>query len=136
MAEVGKEAPEPETGVEEIEATSTKLKLVGRTAKITYDFGKTLDEAIAKFGEEVIHSNFKANATVTIQSGMRHLAEAGKTDVEIQQVYNTWKPRVARVKTATDPVAALIAKFPTLDAAKQNELLRSLKELQKAKAGK
>lgn len=131
-AEVKKEV----TGVEEIEATSTKLKLAGRTAKIKYDFGKTLDEAIAKFGKEVIHSNFKANATVTIQSGMRHLAEAGKTDVEIQQVYNSWKPGVARVKAAVDPVAALIAKFPTLDPAKQEELLRSLRELQRAKGGK
>jgi hypothetical protein len=125
-----------ETGLVEIEATSTKLKLAGRTAKIAYDFGKTLDEAVAKFGKEVVHSNFKANCTVTIQSGMRHLAEAGKTDKEIQDVYNTWKPGVARVKVAVDPVAALIAKFPTLDPAKQAELLNSLKELQKAKAGK
>jgi hypothetical protein len=119
------------TGVVAIEAKVPKLG--DRKVNINYDFGATIEEAIAKFGKEVVFSNFKGNAVVTIQSGMRGLAIKGKSDAEIQAHYNTYKLGVASARGAIDPIAALIGKFPTLDPAKQDELLKKLKELQASK---
>ena len=125
------EATPEVSGVATIEAKVPKLG--DRKVTINYDFGKTLDDAVAKFGKEVIFSNFVANCVVTIQSGMRGQAIKGKSDAEIQAHYNTYKVGTASARGAIDPVAALIGKFPTLDAAKQDELLKKLKELQAAK---
>jgi hypothetical protein len=119
----------------EIKATSAKL--AGREVTVNYDFGENLDEAIAKFGKESIHSNFVANVVITIQSGMRHLAEggketAGKTDAEIQAVYDAWKPGIARPRVGD--TVSMLEKFSKLDEAKQEDLLTKLKELRAKKA--
>ena len=122
------------SGVATIEAKVPKLG--DRKVMVNYDFGTTLEEAIAKFGKEPVFSNFKANSIVTIQSGMRGMAIKGRSNAEIQAHYNDYKIGVASARGAIDPVAALIGKFPTLDAAKQDELLAKLKALQAAKAKK
>jgi hypothetical protein len=119
---------------EEIKAKVPKLG--DREVSINYDFGKDIDEAIAKFGKDAVFSNFKANAVITIQGGARTMAVKGKTDQEIQAHYDTYKIGAAAPRTAADPVASLISKFPTLDAAKQDELLKKLKELKEAKKAK
>lgn len=119
----------------EIKATSAKL--AGREVMISYDFGENLDEAVAKFGKESVFSNFVANVVVTIQSGMRALAEGkkdqpGKTDAEIQAVYDEWKPGIARPRVAD--AASMLERFSKFDEAKQDDLLAKLKELRAKKA--
>ena len=114
----------------EIAATSKKLD--PRVAKINYDFGDDFEGAVAKFGKESILSNFIANAVVTIQAGIRGLAEKGKTDSEIQAVYDAWKPGIARPRVAD--TTSLLDRFAKLDESKQEDLLAKLKELRAKKA--
>lgn len=116
--------------VKEIKATSAKL--AGREVAISYDFGETLDEHVAKFGAEVVKSNSEANMVITIQSGIRSMAEKGKTDAEIQAAYSEWKPGVARPRVAD--TTTLLDKFSKLDEAKQDDLLMKLRELRARKA--
>lgn len=119
---------------EEIKAKVPKLG--DREVAINYDFGATLEDAITKFGKDAVFSNFKANAVVGIQSGMRSQAIKGKTDPEIQAHYNDYKIGTAAPRIGADPIASLISKFPTLDPAKQDELLTKLRELKAAKKTK
>ena len=38
---------------------------------VDYDFGDNLEEAVEKFGAEVVYTNFKQSAIISLQSNMR-----------------------------------------------------------------
>lgn len=56
--------------------------------KIDYDFGKNIDEAVKKFGEDVVFSHFHSSAVIALQSRMR---AAMKEDVEAGRAPNASK---------------------------------------------
>jgi hypothetical protein len=116
--------------VKEIKTTSAKLE--GREVVINYNFGENLDEAVTKFGKESVYSNFVANAVITIQSGVRTMAEKGKTDAEIQAAYDEWKPGIARQRLGD--ATTMLEKFSKLDESKQDDLLNKLRVLREKKA--
>lgn len=109
------------------EQITAKLPKTGKETAINYDFGDNLEDATAKFGEEVVFSNFKRCAVITAQAGMRRMMEAGKSQEEIQNTYDTWKPGVALVRTV-DPVGALMAKFGKMSDEEKANLLQMLKD--------
>jgi hypothetical protein len=94
----------------EIEAT---YKDTGRKCMVNYDFGEDVNEAVEKFGAEVVHTNFIAQAKVRAQAIMRDLMEKGKTDEEIQNEINAWKPGIQRARTV-DALATVQTKFNTM----------------------
>lgn len=73
------------------------------SATVTYDFGDNLDEAVEKFGADVVFARFKNAATVDLQALIRrHLDTAPdakpKTAAEIQELATAWKPGVVTRK--------------------------------------
>lgn len=63
-------------GTLNIEATSGYLKEQGiEKVSANYDFGNDLAEAVEKFGEETVFTNFIANSAVTLQSNYRRWAK-------------------------------------------------------------
>lgn len=63
-------------GLINIEATSGYLKEKGiEKVSVDYDFGENLDESIDLFSADVVHSNFVANAAITLQSNLRRWAK-------------------------------------------------------------
>lgn len=102
-------------------------------ATITYDFGDNLDEAVEKFGEEVVYARFKSAATIDLQALIRrHLGAKDKegkatpkSQDEIQALADSWNPGVQTRKRKTDKQKAeeLLSKLP---AAQLAELLASL----------
>lgn len=116
--------PAPTNDLVEISATYKKGETDVECA-ILFDFGQNLDGAVAKFGAEVVYSNFVRASKVTAQAAMRRLMEAGKSQEEVQTTMEAWKPGVALERTV-DPVAALLAKFGKMDAAAQAQLLADL----------
>ena len=84
------------SGVVEVEA-----KKDDRSATITYDFGKDLDEMVEKFGAEVTFTNARANMKIGLQSAMRRYLVAGKDCAELVEA---WKPGV-QMERVVDPLA-------------------------------
>ena len=107
---------------------TTSKEINGEKVKVTvnYDFGENLDEARQKFGDEVVYSNYRAHAIVTIQSIVRRGIVAGKTPEAIQDEVSGVVLGVAR-RTSRDPVEAFYTKFQGLDKAAQADLIKKLK---------
>jgi hypothetical protein len=114
-------------GVNEIKATK-KIGDVDKESMITYDFGGDLDGAIAKFGKEVVYANFVRSSVITAQAAMRRYMEDGKAQDEIISKMSAWKPGVPLERTV-DPIAATLARFQSMSAEDQLELLNKLKSM-------
>lgn len=92
-----------------------------------YNFGESLAEAVSLFGEEVVFDYFTANATVRLQAFVRTRIEARKSEEEIQEEANGWKPGVVQ-RSSKDPKESIVKDFAKLSAAQRAELLASLQE--------
>lgn len=113
-----------------IEVKATKQGME-REVLCTVDLGDNLQDAVQKFGEEVVFSNFQAQTKIKAQAIIRDMMVEGKTDEEIQTFMNGWKPGVSRERNV-DPLAATLNKFATMTQEEQDKFLEELM----AKAGK
>ena len=80
-----------------------------KSAVIEYDFGENVDEAVEKFGEEIVFAHFKGSAVIALQGRMRSLLKAGKNVVE---ELKEWKPGIrtpgkSKVEKADELLAGL-----------------------------
>ena len=105
---------------------SKKIGDVEKEAAIAYDFGANLDEAVAKFGAEVVFTNFKRTAVITAQAAIRRMIEDDKPIEEITSKMASWKPGVA-LERVIDPVASLVGRWDSYSQEEQNEILKKLK---------
>lgn len=114
------------TNMTEIKA-SKKIDNEDKAAAVAYDFGATLEEAIEKFGADVVFTSFKRTAVITGQAAIRRMLEGGKGEEEIVAAMGDWKPGVA-LTGSIDPVASLISKWDSYTPEKQAEVLAKLKD--------
>lgn len=93
---------------------------------VTYDFGDTLKEMVANFGEEVVANRVHAAMVIDAQSLIRRGIKAGKTQKEIQAMINEWKPGVKQVnrKSKAEKAQDLLSQLSPEDRA---ELLKAFK---------
>jgi len=113
----------------EIKATK-KIDGVDKVAAVAYDFGATLPEAVDKFGDAVVFTNFKRTAVITAQAAIRRMLEGGKGEEEITASMSSWKPGVALERTI-DPVASLVGKWDSYSPEEQDEIIKKLKKKSK-----
>lgn len=103
------------------------------SVSIDYDFGKTVKDAVEKFGEEVVYSHFLSSSVIALQSRMRASmapdVEAGKDpdDKKVHAALKSWKlgirqPGVSKLEKAKKFVGGMSA----------DEKAALLKELQAA----
>jgi len=104
-----------------------KAKKGDRTVQVEYDFGQNLQEAIQKFGEDVIFTKFVQAAKIDLQAVLRRGIEAGKTDDEIAKLAEQWKPGLV-VRTSKDPIEAIKAKLATLSEEDKRKLIQVLRQ--------
>lgn len=129
---MAKEEAKVETPKEEKPAFDGNLQInVSSTKKdgqftVTYPVGKTLADAVEKFGEDDVFSRFCAALTVTVQGVTRNWWVKGKTPEEIQKMLETWKPGIISM-IARDPKASIIANFGKLSEKERAEILAELK---------
>lgn len=95
----------------------------------SYDFGENCDEAIEKFGKDVVFSSFVSAQTVRAQAVVRSMLEAGKSDAEITTELAAWKPGVQRMRNI-DPQAAILAKWGTMSQEEKDDFLAKLNAAQ------
>lgn len=86
---------------------------------VNYDFGDSLEDAVERFGEEVVYSRFKAAAVVDLQALIRRGIKAKKDAKQIQADADEWKPGVKRVsrKSSEDRIKESFSKMSAEDRA-------------------
>lgn len=96
-----------------------------REVAVFVELGSDMNDAVARFGEAVVFSNFVAQTKIRAQAIIRDLMKDGKTDAEIQEFMNSWKPGVSRDRVV-DPTAAFMNKFATMSKEDQIKFLEEL----------
>lgn len=114
-----------------IEVKATKSGM-DREVSALVDLGDNLEDAVSKFGADVVLTNFQSQAKIRAQAIMRDMLVDGKTDEEISEFMQTWKPGTTRERNI-DPTAAFLKKFDGMDEEAQNKFLEDL--MAKAKKG-
>lgn len=68
----------------------------GTSASVSYDFGSSVDEAIDKFGEDVVFGIYLDQAVIRLQAIIRrHLADKdGFDQKKLDAAVAAWKPKV------------------------------------------
>lgn len=107
------------------------------SATVEYDFGDNLDEAVKKFGADVVYARFKNAATVDLQALIRrHLdvtpdkegnTPPAKSAAQIQELATAWKPGVLtrKRKSTSEKFEDLFGQLSEADKAAMLEKLMS-----------
>lgn len=103
-----------------------KAKKGDKEAAVGYDFGDDLNDMTAKFGDEVVFTNARANMKIVLQAGLRRCLEDGK---DYNDYANRWIPGVQTTTGITDPVAAMKAKFANMTDEERMAFLDDLKSI-------
>jgi len=109
---------------EKVSATNPK---VGRHVEVEYDFGDNLQDAVEKFGEDVVFSQFKQKCKVALQAVLRNWLAAGVSDEEIQNKVQAWKIGLGPQKK--DPKQKLLEKFASMSDEEKKAFLAELKKM-------
>ena len=96
------------------------------SALVSYDFGDTLDDAVALCGKEAVHSNYVANAKVGLQAIVRAKIKAGLVGDQIQAIVDGWKPGMVVEKTSVSPETAIKNAFANWSPEKRAAFLAEL----------
>ena len=104
-----------------IEVTATKD---GQEATLNYDFGSDINDAIAKFGAEVVFTNFRQAAKIALQARMRSRMEKKGN---VQELATIWKPGIQLERAAVDPVVAAKNAFANMSAEDREAFLNELR---------
>lgn len=94
----------------EVKAKSPKKE---REAAVMVDLGENVQDAIDRFGADVVFSNYIANVKIGVQSGIRRYIENDMSDEDIQAKFDTFKPGVT-MDRVVDPIAALAKKMAAM----------------------
>lgn len=95
-------------------------------AGVIFDFGDTLDEAVSKYGEEIIYDLASRAAVIKLQGVIRAELKAGKLPVEIETELRDWRPDVSRRRTRKDVVVDLAGSVAKMTDEEKAELLALL----------
>lgn len=108
------------------DATDEQGNQVYAEAVGQYDFGENLDNAVDKFGTDVVFSNFVSAAKVKLQAIMRSKKLAGATDADLQAFLDTYKVGMVLERVQVNPMEAFKQSFQNASPERQKELLREL----------
>lgn len=109
-----------------------------RSLELDYDFGTDLDNAVEKFGADVVFSGFVADGKVAVQSLarrlMRSMIQDGEsqrpyTDAEITAKVAEYKLGIRTDRGAADPLAKLEKTIGKMTDAQKAEFLAKLQAL-------
>jgi hypothetical protein len=110
----------------------TNAPKTDRSLEVEYDFGDTCAEAIAKFGEEVVFSNFKQSVVISLQGLVRRYLEKKDdkhiSDEDIITKVAAWKPGVAAARTGENIQEKALKAFATMSAEDKASFIEKLKQ--------
>ena len=101
----------------ELNIIQVQSKKTGRTVQFECDFGANLDEAVEKFGKDIVYSNYAASATIKAQASVRSclnaVDEAGDvkhTEEEAIALGASFTPTKTTVRKGKDAVQVILDK--------------------------
>lgn len=106
--------------IEQIEAQTTSGDRAGEVFSISYEMPQTLQEAVEKFGEDVVYSQFKGSLVINIQSIMRNaIKKDNATAASVQEAVDKWGgPRMrAPARPLSERVDELLGRMSPEDRA-------------------
>lgn len=115
-----------------MKSVTAKAPKINKEATISVDLGTDCDDAVARFGKDVVFSNYEANVVIGIQAAIRRYLEKGKTVEEIQTIFNTFKPGVMLTREV-DPLAAFAR---SMEGKSEEEMQKVFEELKAKIAAK
>lgn len=85
----------------------------GPKYSVNFDMPASLEEAVEKYGSEVVFSNFRSSLVINLQSFMRsHIKADDFNEAALQSAVDSWKPGTkARGKSATEKIGDLFEKL-------------------------
>lgn len=102
---------------------------VTRSLEVDYDFGSTLAEAVAKFGERVVYEYWVDNATIALQAMIRNrlnkTGDKAQSDAAIRADVAKWVPKI-READPIKKVEAIKKGVASLSASERAALLAEL----------
>lgn len=105
---------------------TAKAPKIDKEATVIVDLGENVEDAIARFGADVVFSNYLANVKIGVQSGIRRYLDAGLDANAIQAKFDSYKPGVT-LDRVVDPVAAMAAKLAKMTPEEQEAALEQLR---------
>jgi hypothetical protein len=109
-----------------VEVTA-KAPKVEKEATVMVDLGENVQDAIDRFGADVVFSNYIANVKIGVQSNIRRYLEAGLDQDAIQEKLNSFKPGVTMERNV-DPFSAMVNKLKAMTDEERLAKLAELKE--------
>jgi hypothetical protein len=102
-----------------------------------YDFGDSLDQAVERFGAEIVWAHTLRSLTIAVQGAARGMMKSGKSREEILDAMSKWKPGEPRqVKSNDEKMAELVAKMTPAQLEALSAQLRSAQTATEAPAKK
>lgn len=126
--EVATQEEETVNGVMTIKASGKQEGSEERVeGSIEYEVGKDVNEAVDKFGGELVHEFFKRALAVKAQAAIRRELENGTDPKDLQQVLGSWDPSAAHT-VRKDPKQSILSNFAALSEEERMEILAALKD--------
>ena len=103
------------------------------TASVVYDFGENAAAAIDSFGDDVVLTNYRKSAVITLQGVVRRALQSGLSGEQVADRAAAWRPGVASERVQADPMQAAVAAFSGKTDEEQAEFIKQLQAAAKAK---
>ena len=111
----------------QVEVTAKDGKDEGaKAATVLVDLGENAQDAIERFGADVVFSNYIANVKIGVQAGIRRYLKAGIDPAGIQAKFDNFKPGVT-MDRIVDPIAALANKMAAMTQEEREEAFATLR---------
>lgn len=94
---------------------------------VTYDFGKDVKEAVEKFGDLVVFSNYVAQGTVRVQSVARTAFAGGDSIEEAQKKVDAYILGAAPARSKKDYTDVYKRQFEAASGEEQEQMLKELR---------
>jgi len=105
-----------------------------RVFSCEYNFGENLDEAVEKFGAEVVFSHFRQNGVIALQGRLRTAMVGTKkaepaTQAELEELVAGFTLKAGAVRK--DPVQKQLGMAAKMSAAEREAFIKALQDMQK-----
>lgn len=98
---------------QEITAKTTSGPREGQTFAVKYDIPDSIQEALDRFGDEVVYSRFKASLVIDLQSFMRTQVQKEEFSSDmLEQAVSAWVPGIrAKGKSVGEKIQDMLSKL-------------------------
>jgi len=103
---------------------SVTAKKDQKTATVEYDFGDNLQDAVEKFGEETVFSNFIQSAKISLQAIMRRVIASGG---DVQKTVSSWKPGIQLQRKAVPAKTVILNEFKNMSEEERAAFIAELR---------